>query len=312
MTRPAAQRQTLLRTCSIFPAAAFVALGLTACSAVPDAVNPVEWYRGVAGVFEDDKQQEERAEEKVARQTTAPLPGTDKPYPSLSSVPNRPQATSAAERGKIAQGLAADRQNARYAESGAPQGAAAPAADLTPPAVAGLPPTVSRPPVAETLAQPVPAPEPMPAPMPAPQQTAALPPPVAPAVPISPPRATPVPVPTAPASAAFPQGFTQSATVFFANNSTALDADGRTALRQVAEGFKANGGTVRIVGFASGQAANANAQIANFRVAGQRAEAAAVELNRLGVPLNRMIISSGNAGAADAALARRVEVSLDY
>lgn len=306
MTRPAAQRQTLLRKCSIFPAAAALAVSLAACSSVPDAVNPVEWYRGVAGVFEDDEQQQERAEEKVARQTTAPLPGTDKPYPSLSSVPNRPQATSAAERGKIAQGLAADRQNARYAES-APQGPAAPAADLTPPAAAGLPPAVSRPPVAEALPQPAPAP--IPAPLPVPQQTAALPPP---SVPMSPPRATPVPVPTAPASATFPQGFTQSATVFFANNSTALDADGRTALRQIADGFKQNGGTVRIVGFASGQAANANAQIANFRVAGQRAEAAAIELNRLGVPLNRMVISSGNAGAADAALARRVEVSLDY
>ncbi len=309
MTRPAAQRQTLLRKCSIFPAAAALAVSLSACSAVPDAVNPVEWYRSVAGVFEDDEQQQERAEERVARQTTAPLPGTDKPYPSLSSVPNRPQVTSAAERGKIAQGLAADRQNARYAEN-APQGAAAPAADLTPPAAAGLPPAVSRPPVAEALPQP--APQSMPAPIPVPQQTTALPPPVPPSVPMSPPRATPVPVPAAAASATFPQGFTQSATVFFANNSTALDADGRTALRQVADGFKQNGGTVRIVGFASGQAANANAQIANFRVAGQRAEAAAIELNRLGVPLSRMVISSGNAGAADAALARRVEVSLDY
>ena len=126
-----------------------------------------------------------------------------------------------------------------------------------------------------------------------------------------------MPVPTTPSGATFPLGMTQFATVFFANNSAALDADGKRALRMLAEGYKEQGGSLRIVGFASGQSTSAaslsvGAQIANFRVAGQRAEAVAQELGRLGVPMNRMVISSGNAGAADAALARRVEVSLDY
>jgi flagellar motor protein MotB len=121
-----------------------------------------------------------------------------------------------------------------------------------------------------------------------------------------------MPVPTRPSAATFPLGVTQSATVFFANGSAAIDADGKRALRILAEGYKENGGALRVVGFASGQATSASAQIANFRIAGQRAEAVAQELVRLGVPMTRMIVSSGNAGAGDAALARRVEVSLDY
>jgi outer membrane protein OmpA-like peptidoglycan-associated protein len=126
-----------------------------------------------------------------------------------------------------------------------------------------------------------------------------------------------MPVPTTPGSANFPLGMTQSATVFFANGSAVIDADGKRALRILAEGYKENGGAIRVVGFASGQAASApnnsvGAQIANFRIAGQRAEAVAQELGRLGVPMNRVNISSGNAGPGDAALARRVEVSLDY
>ena len=300
MTRPPVQQQTFLRKCSNFCAATLygglLLGGLAACSAVPDAVNPVEWYRGVASVFEDDEAQLERAEEKAARQKT-PLPGTDKPYPNLATVPNRPQVTSAAERGKVAAGLAADRENARYAETASP---GAPAVDPTPAAAVPMPSSVARPPIASpAVSQPVP------------QQTAALP-PVQPAPAPVMARESPMPVPTTPSRATFPLGMTQFATLFFANNSTALDAEGKRALRMLADGYKEQGGSLRIVGFASGQAASANAQIANFRVAGQRAEAAAQELVRLGVPTNHMIVSSGNAGAADAALARRVEVSLDY
>ncbi len=296
MTRPPVQPQTLLRRCSNFCAALLLLGGLGACSAVPDAVNPVEWYRGVTGLFEDDDAQLERAQEQAARQTT-PLPGTGKPYPNLATVPNRPQVTSAAERGKVAAGLAADRENARYAESGSPGAATV---DPTPAAAVPIPSSVARPPIAAPAA-----------PQPLPQQTAALP-PVQPAQQPVQARESPMPVPTTPSGATFPLGMTQFATVFFANNSAALDAEGKRALRMLADGYKEQGGSLRIVGFASGQAATANAQIANFRVAGQRAEAVAQELARLGVPMNHMVISSGNAGAVDAALARRVEVSLDY
>ena len=307
MTRPSPQRQTLLRSCSkICCAVAFgwLALGgLAACSAVPDAVNPVEWYRGVAGVFEDDAQQQERAVERTAREAT-PLPGTNKPYPNLATVPDRPRITPPAERGKIAQGLLADRENARYAESDTSGGqATAPAPGAAAPEISPLPepppPAASAVMAAPRVSQPEPASAP-PLRQPAPQSTAVQ------------ARETPMPVPTRPSAATFPLGVTQSATVFFANGSAAIDADGKRALRILAEGYKENGGALRVVGFASGQATSASAQIANFRIAGQRAETVAQELVRLGVPMTRMIVSSGNAGAGDAALARRVEVSLDY
>ena len=308
MTRPSPQRQTLLRSCSKICCAlayGWLALGgLAACSAVPDAVNPVEWYRGVAGVFEDDDQQQERASERTAREAT-PLPGTNKPYPNLASVPDRPQITPPAERGKVAQGLLADRENARYAESDSSGGeTAAPAPVAAAPAISPLP--EPPPPAASAVmsAPRVSQPEAIPAP-----PTGQRMPPPATAVQA---RETPMPVPTRPSAATFPLGVTQSATVFFANGSAAIDADGKRALRILADGYKENGGALRIVGFASGPATSVSAQIANFRVAGQRAEAVAQELVRLGVPMNRMIVSSGNAGAGDAALARRVEVSLDY
>jgi len=306
MTRPSPQRQTLLRKCSNFCFAAFyagivaasLAASLAACSAVPDAVNPVEWYRGVAGVFEDDEQQQERATERTAREAT-PLPGTDKPYPNLATVPDRPRITPPAERGKVAQGLLADRENARYAESDSSRGeGGAPASVPTVPQVSPLP--EPPPPAASAVMAAPRVSQPEPVPSAAPQSTTVQ------------ARETPMPVPTTPRSATFPLGMTQSATVFFANGSAVIDADGKRALRILADGYKENGGTLRVVGFASGQAASAAAQIANFRIAGQRAEAVAQELARLGVPINRMTVSSGNAGAGDAALARRVEVSLDY
>ena len=305
MTRPSPQRQTLLRRCSIFcrtVAFGWLALGgLAACSAVPDAVNPVEWYRGVAGVFEDDEQQQERAVERTAREAT-PLPGTNKPYPNLATVPDRPRITPPAERGKVAQGLLADRENARYAESESSRGEAPVAEQVG--AAPPLSPLPEPPPPAAAAAMAAPRvaqPEPVQAPRPAMPQSAMV-----------QARETPMPVPTTPREATFPLGMTQSATVFFANGSAAIDTDGKRALRILAEGFKETGGALRVVGFASGQATSASAQIANFRISGQRAEAVAQELARLGVPMTRMIVSSGNAGAGDAALARRVEVSLDY
>jgi len=309
MTRPPSPPQTLLRRCSNFCFAALCSGlllgGLTACSAVPDAVNPAEWYRGAVGLFEDDKEQLERAEEEKARAAT-PLPGTDRPYPNLATVPDRPEYTPAAERKNVAQGLAADRENARYAETD-PAGARAvdpapsAAVDPTPPAAVPMPASVARPPIpAPVAAQQTPKrlPSETPADLPAVQPVQA--------------RQSPVPVPTTPAGAHFPLGLTQFATVFFAHNSAVLDADGKRALRILADGYKEQSGNLRIVGFASGQATTASAQIANFRIAGRRAEAVAQELARLGVPMSRMIVSSGNAGDAAAALARRVEVSLDY
>ena len=93
------------------------AFGASGCSSVPDAVNPVDWYRGVESWFESDEDQQNRTAERTARETAPPLPGADKDYPNLSTVPDRPRSVStSAERNRIERGLAADRENARYAE----------------------------------------------------------------------------------------------------------------------------------------------------------------------------------------------------
>lgn len=93
------------------PSSLLVAFGVIVggCSYVPEWANPVEWYDGLFG----------RSPSAVASARTADrsVPGQDKPYPKLSSVPSQPPATSSAsERRAIAQGLVADREHARYTE----------------------------------------------------------------------------------------------------------------------------------------------------------------------------------------------------
>ena len=90
-----------------------LALGLTGCSSVPDALNPVEWARSVGTVFDDE---DPRAADAKARAERRPVPGLDRPFPNLSSVPGRPAVAPVGDRDRIAQGLRADRENARYAD----------------------------------------------------------------------------------------------------------------------------------------------------------------------------------------------------
>lgn len=70
---------------------------IAGCSYVPDAINPVEWYKGVAGMFDGDD----------APVVAAPR----RPDGSFPNV-NEGQAKSAAGKG-----LAGDKSNAKYAES---------------------------------------------------------------------------------------------------------------------------------------------------------------------------------------------------
>ncbi|OAN52139.1 hypothetical protein A6A04_00040 [Paramagnetospirillum marisnigri] len=66
---------------------------ITGCSYVPDAVNPVEWYKGVAGVFSDDEAPE-------------------------VATPKRAVADASAEaRRQPARGLNSDASGPRYADS---------------------------------------------------------------------------------------------------------------------------------------------------------------------------------------------------
>lgn len=79
-------------------------LVLGSCSSVPDAINPVSWYEGVAGLFDDDEPALEAAES-----------GAEEPFPSLGTVPEAPADAPAPEDfDQIAEGLVADSENAQY------------------------------------------------------------------------------------------------------------------------------------------------------------------------------------------------------
>lgn len=90
-----------------------MALGMVlgGCTSVPDAVNPVEWYRSSVDFFsgeeEDDSQGADTA--RAVRQEEE-----NRSFPELTSVPERPKVASAEERRRIADGLIADRNGRRY------------------------------------------------------------------------------------------------------------------------------------------------------------------------------------------------------
>ena len=83
-----------------------VPLWLGACSSVPNAINPVEWWRGLQGG-------------KIAEQRPAP-PGTNDPAPNLGSIPERPTPTDPKFREQLANALIADRANAQHMAGSAP------------------------------------------------------------------------------------------------------------------------------------------------------------------------------------------------
>ena len=51
----------------------------------------------------------------------AEVPGADKPFPKLATVPDKPETESQRQRMQIQEGLFADRRNARYLEGGGPK-----------------------------------------------------------------------------------------------------------------------------------------------------------------------------------------------
>ena len=75
--------------------AGFVVSG---CSSVPDWANPAEWYRDTKGWVTGDPSSN-RAQPP---QASTPIPGKDKNFPKLASVPARPAPPSEADRKKMA------------------------------------------------------------------------------------------------------------------------------------------------------------------------------------------------------------------
>ncbi len=113
------------RTASNGAARSLRAIGLlgvgviAGCSVVPDAVNPVEWYksaeRAIAGgdTPDADASLEPATGESGAGQPPAEAPGSDPPFPTLADVPQRPQTSTPEQRAKLAEGLIADHERAR-------------------------------------------------------------------------------------------------------------------------------------------------------------------------------------------------------
>ncbi len=185
------RRRASLQACLSAGSLILSSVLLAGCSSVPDAMNPVEWYRGAADWVAGTPESEAAAEAEAREVGGA--------FPSVNEVPERPRVLSPAERADIMEGLAADRDNARYTEQkvnrrGTPTRPLAP----RPPAAEGVAPT----------AAPAPTPAPISAPQraPAPATAAATPAPITPATAVAP---TPAPAtavaPTpAPAPAAAP------------------------------------------------------------------------------------------------------------
>ena len=96
--------------------AALIALSTGGCSSVPDAVNPVEWYKGAGDWISGEDEVAAAKQTKADQAQAKPVPGADKPFPKLDSVPERPPQSTSAEREKMANSLIADRDRARYSD----------------------------------------------------------------------------------------------------------------------------------------------------------------------------------------------------
>lgn len=156
-------------------------LGLSSCSYVPDWGNPVVWYDSVFTGDGDAPPKAEPGAAQAARGEPATAQSDSRDFPNLRTVPERaPETSSSAERQRVAQGLVADRDNARYTDQVLRAGGTP-----TPPA----PPTQ----IARAEPAPTPAVTPPPAPPAAPKPAAAPPPPPKPMV--APKLVAPAPAP---------------------------------------------------------------------------------------------------------------------
>jgi outer membrane protein OmpA-like peptidoglycan-associated protein len=192
-----------------------VVLGVTlvsvsGCSSVPDAVNPISWYRDATGLSKNDDLGKGQNEQNLAE-------GSNEPYPNLGNVPSAPDnQLSGVDRDKLVKSLVADRNNAQYSADNLragdvagtvpPPAPPAPKSDTTssatlssapasPPPEAAAPPPPPVPPAPEVSSNAAPPSSPPPAtppaPTPSPAATAsAVPPPAAAPAPSSPNKAT--------------------------------------------------------------------------------------------------------------------------
>lgn len=273
--------------------AALAAGWLAACSSLPDALNPVEWVSSVDRYLSgDDEEADPELAARIEAERAQPVPGADEDFPTLGTVPDEaPRVTSYEEREEIAEGLVADRAATRYSENPA----AAALAEALPWNAGEAAPEIED--VATVVTPPPPVGEQVPA--------------------------TVVPA-AGPAIAQLDaQGASHVGVIYYAHGSARLSASDKDVLGRVAEAWRANGGTLRVVGHASGRADSGDpveAKIANFAIALDRARGVADELARLGVPADRIYVSSmaesepaySETTELGEAANRRTDIYLDY
>ena len=131
--------------------AAVLLAAVGGCSQVPDAVNPVEWYKNTTEFFagEDDKKpavtESDRKQSTMAADRGKPPPGAGKPAPNLGSFPDKAPVTRA-ERSRLAgQGLVSDRKGRRYSSESV-QRQSEPVEVLAPRIAAAMPDAPAAPP----------------------------------------------------------------------------------------------------------------------------------------------------------------------
>lgn len=329
---------------------ALLGVGLAGCSYVPDAANPVNWYKELTGA-------------EPARQAGAPPPG---PYPDIRQIPERPQVTPPEERRRILEGLVADRANARYVEEpiGRDGTATAPLpSQAKPPSPPAAAPTAGAPSMPPAALTPAPARSMAPLRTPAPPSSTVRPPPSEPvrttvarpatapaagdptrdayrrrlaesgatkplvamaatpaarAPDLTPPAAVKPPV--AQRAAATSSNSFLVASFVFPAGSDKLSSGDRTTLTEVAR-LARQGAVVRIIGRAPVSEVGGDivgGMVAGLDLAMQRANAIAKELRSKGVPARRISLSAEGAEGAGSAFpnladeGRGTEIYLDY
>lgn len=280
------------------PMVAVMAVLLTGCSSVPDAINPAEWYKSTADLFSGDKaagDPEEEARRKREQQVAdaAGQEQSSKEFPKVSDVTKQQASRNL--------GLAADPDRPRYAPAITRQDQSA-AAGEEPKFVrpSGMPSGVG---VGETM--------------------------VISGDGVIEPGMTELPatvmegasVAGTAQSQPLPPGATRVATIVFPNGSSKLSTRDRQILAQVVALQKERGGTLHVVGHSSSRTRNLSPEkhrLVNYKMSVERAKMVAKELIRRGAnrrtvataalsdtqPLYQEIMPNGEAGN------RRAEIFL--
>jgi outer membrane protein OmpA-like peptidoglycan-associated protein len=312
-------------------------IGLAGCSWVPDAVNPVEWYRDLSGTSKND----DKGEGRNAKNLEA---GAQEPYPNLASVPSAPStAMSGADRSALEKGLVADRTNAKYSDdelraghtvlppatSSAPDPAAASASSggaagatdtpvlppkKTPPGQEAATETHRRaaesPPTESAIITPTVRG--------VPQGDAPRPPPPAPGLAGNRPQTVvalkPPPL-HAPSGAGKRRVVSVDVTeIGFPAGAATLPAGSSDQLAEAVTLFRQNGGKLRIVGYGHPDTGTVTAdqELDSFSQAIDRANAVAQELAKLGVPADKIAVEAAPSRGPRAKTGDRAEIFLEY